>query len=291
MSSIDIHTVNPYIRVALRSVLKKGYIIKRRVIFDYELVYIEDGGMLFHYDGIAYPCERGQFLLIRPGIPHSFDCREQTLSQPHIHFDMIYTADSKKTPVSFKDLPMMSPTEKALIQKDLFCEFPKTPFISFANIEEVISLFYKVIDCFAANRPLEAKGALTSLLSDLINDNFAECLSQRETCYGIARQLRDLIDSTHGVGISLDSLEKQFSYSKFHLERQFQREYGVSLIAYVNKKRMQLAQELLTERKSVSLIAEEVGFSSIYAFSRAFKNRFGIPPSEYQKAMTVHTKK
>ena len=290
MSVIDIHTVNPYIRVALRSVLKKGSIIKRRIIFDYELIYIEDGGMIFSYDNVTYPCEKGQFILIRPGIPHSFDCREQALRQPHIHFDMIYTADSKKTPISFKDLPAMSPAEKALIRPDLFGDFPRTPFVFFENTEHALALFYRIIDCVCAGQALEAKGLLTTLLAALIRDNFASCLNQKEPTWGIARQLKDFIDATHGVGIDLDALEKQFSYSKFHLERQFQREYGVSLIAYVNKKKMHLAQELLTE-KSVSQVAEAVGFSSIYAFSRAFKNRFGIPPSEYQKATTALTKK
>ena len=285
MNVIDLHTVNPYIRVALHSVLKKGCVIKRRIIFDYELVYIEDGGMLFHFDGIAYPCGKGQFLLIRPGIPHSFDCREQTLRQPHIHFDMIYTSDSKKTPISFKDLPAMSSAEKALIRPDLFGDFPRTPFVFFENAEQALALFYRVIDCVSAGQALEAKGLLTTLLATLIRDNFASCLNHEESSWSIARQLKDFIDATHGVGIGLDALEKQFSYSKFHLERQFQKEYGISLIAYVNKKRLMLAQVLL-KSKSVSHVAEEIGFSSIYAFSRAFKNRFGISPSEYKKTIT-----
>ena len=285
MNVIDLHTVNPYIRVALHSVLKKGCVIKRRIIFDYELVYIEDGGMLFHFDGIAYPCGKGQFLLIRPGIPHSFDCREQTLRQPHIHFDMIYTSDSKKTPISFKDLPAMSSAEKALIRPDLFSDFPRTPFVFFENAEQALALFYRVIDCVSAGQALEAKGLLTTLLATLIRDNFASCLNQEEPSWSIARQLKDFIDATHGVGIGLDALEKHFSYSKFHLERQFQKEYGISLIAYVNQKRLMLAQVLL-KSKSVSHVAEEIGFSSIYAFSRAFKNRFGISPSEYKKTIT-----
>ena len=286
MSVIDIHTVNPYIRVALRSVLKKGYIIKCRIIFDYELIYIEDGGMIFSYDNVSYPCEKGQFILIRPGIPHSFDCREQMLCQPHIHFDTVYAADSKKTPVSFKDLPAMSPAEKALIRPDLFGDFPRTPFVFFENTKHALTLFYRIIDCVCAGQALEAKGLLTVLLAALIRDNFASCLNQKEAFWSTARQLKDFIDATHGVGIGLDALEKQFSYSKVHLERQFQREYGVSLIAYVNQKKMQRAQELL-ETQSVSFVAVELGFSSVYAFSRAFRNRFGIPPSEYRKSETA----
>ena len=40
---LDISSINPYIRVAMQSVLSKGKIIASRIIFDYELIYIEDG--------------------------------------------------------------------------------------------------------------------------------------------------------------------------------------------------------------------------------------------------------
>ena len=77
-------------------------------------------------------------------------------------------------------------------------------------------------------------------------------------------------------------LEKQYSYSKYYLERQFKKAYGISLIAYRNEKRMQHARKLL-ELESVSDVAEELGFRSIYSFSRAFKKQFGICPSECRK--------
>ena len=281
---MNLSLINPYIRLTMESRISAGHNIARRVIYDYELIYLETGNFTFLYNDTTYRCKAGDIIFIRPGIPHSFILDLGEISQPHIHFDMIYTADSKKTPISFKDLPAMSPAEKALIRPDLFGDFPRTPFVFFENTEQALALFYRVIDCVCAGQALEAKGLLTTLLAVLIRDNFASCLNQKEPTWGIARQLKDFIDATHGVGIGLDALEKQFSYSKFHLERQFQREYGVSLIAYVNKKKMRLAQELLTE-KSVSQVAEEIGFSSIYAFSRAFKNRFGISPSEYKKTI------
>ena len=66
------HEINPYIRVAVRSVLNTGLEIKRRIIFDYEFIYIADGSMTFFYNDIPYKVSRGHFLFIRPGIPHSF---------------------------------------------------------------------------------------------------------------------------------------------------------------------------------------------------------------------------
>ncbi len=94
-------------------------------------------------------------------------------------------------------------------------------------------------------------------------------------------QLKDYIDAGQGMTHTLDDLAKQFSYSKYYLERQFKKEYGVSLMAYRNQKRMELAQQLLKSR-SVSAVADTLGFTSIYVFSRAFKQFFGVSPSAYQ---------
>lgn len=50
MNYIDTHMLNPYIRVAQRSILSKGHCICKRVIFDYELIYIESSRMIINYD-------------------------------------------------------------------------------------------------------------------------------------------------------------------------------------------------------------------------------------------------
>ena len=281
MSIPDIHTVNPYIRVAMRSVLKKGTVIKTRVIFDYELIYIEQGGMRFCYDGIDHSCQPGQFLLIRPGIPHCLDCTRQALSQPHIHFDLIYSSNSQKIPVSFKDRREMTPVEQALIQGDLLSGAPETPFLSFSDPERALSCFTRVIDCFTSGQGLLAKSALTELIAYIIRDNFPEAIQATAPSYDLARQLKDYIDSASGIRVSLDALEKQYSYNRFYLERIFKKKYGTGLIAYAGRTRMERAQKQLSV-KTVSELSEELGYSSIYAFSRAFKHHFGVSPTEYK---------
>ncbi|MBE6584470.1 MAG: AraC family transcriptional regulator [Ruminococcaceae bacterium] len=280
MASIDINVINPYIRVAMRSVITKGYRIKQRIIFDYELIYIESGGMTFYYDGTPYECRKGQFILIRPGIPHAFDCSRHEVSQPHIHFDPIFAPDSTSVPVSFKDAPEMTPTEHKLIRRDLFYSYPRKPFVFFDNTDNALALFYRVIEAFSSGKRLMAKGVFIELLCDLIHDNFPDALSASNgTELDIATQLKDLIDATHGVTISLEALQKQFSYSKFYLERRFKSRYKISLISYANQKRMEYSKNLL-KNMTVSEAAEKVGFSSIYSFSRAYKCHFGHAPSQ-----------
>jgi hypothetical protein len=48
MSTIDRNTINPYIRVAMRSILPAGNQLKQRMIFDYELIYLEKGELFVH---------------------------------------------------------------------------------------------------------------------------------------------------------------------------------------------------------------------------------------------------
>ena len=81
-----------------------------------------------------------------------------------------------------------------------------------------------------------------------------------------------------GITFSLQDIAKQFNYSKYYLERRFKERYNISFISYRNNKRMMLAKTMLLN-DSVSNVAEKLGFSSIYVFSRAFQNLFGYSPT------------
>lgn len=79
---LDVHAVNPYIRIATLSVIPAGRSIKRRGLFDYELIYIQRGTFILNYAQRDYVCSQGQFVLLRPGVPHSFSGIEKDISQP-----------------------------------------------------------------------------------------------------------------------------------------------------------------------------------------------------------------
>ncbi len=279
MTVSDLYRINPYIRVAMHSVLKRGTHINERAIFDYELLYVADGAFVLTYNGQAYHCTQGQFLLLCPGVPHSFDCTESNLSQPHIHFDMIYTAESPSIPVSFKHPSRFTPQERERMQPNFF--EGASPLISFAEKPTALSLFYSVIEAHGQGDLLPAKSKMTALVDLLIRDHFAATpTSEMSSLYAVADQIKGFFDAGQGLSMSLDDLEQQFSYNKFHLERLFRQRYQTGLIAYRNRRRMAVAAELLTAH-SVSEVATLTGFSSIYAFSRAFKRHFGVPPTKY----------
>lgn len=280
---MDIYTLNPYVRVAMHSVLRAGTRIQQRIIFDYELIYLERGRLTLRYAGIPYFCGAGQWLLLRPGIPHSFEDIQCDLSQPHVHFDMRYTPRSQEIPVSFKDLPQLTAEERLWISEDFLPSVSLSPLVSFSDPAHAVELLERIIEHHTGKQGLRAKAALLELLARLLSDNFPHCLeAQAEHAHDVSRQIKDWIDADPARPIDLNALEKQFSYSKYYLERKFKERYGISLIAYRNRQRLSLAKVLLASH-SVSSVSEQLGFSSIYAFSRAFKNQYGIAPSEHKR--------
>ena len=72
------------------------------------------------------------------------------------------------------------------------------------------------------------------------------------------------------------------------LQRAFVKYFGMTPKQYLIQLRMNQALELLTERKlSVKEISSACGFTDEKYFSRAFKKKYGYPPSQLGRYMTV----
>ena len=284
---MHISQINPYIRLAMHSVLSGGFNIKRRVIYDYELICLERGSFTLIYDDIPYRCSEGDIIFIRPGVPHSFRLDSGDISQPHIHFDLTVRPESERIPVSYKDIGDMTDEERGWIHRNDFSGYPSRPFVVIQNRELFLHIFYQILS--EKTLPLMKKGLLIQLLSMLIGDNFPDLMKARSGC-PIAGQLKDYMDAGNGFGMSLDDFAKNFFHSKFYLEKKFRQAFGVGLIEYRNNIRMERANHLLATR-SVSEVAEELGFQSIYSFSRAYKKHCGMAPSRYRNRCLARTRK
>ena len=97
----------------------------------------------------------------------------------------------------------------------------------------------------------------------------------------------DHIDHHFTENIRLSDIAAQFGLSSFHLTRVFKKRTGLPLIHYVIAKRLELAKELLA-RMSVTEACFEVGFENLSHFSRVFKKRYGVKPSDHKKALSQH---
>jgi len=70
--------------------------------------------------------------------------------------------------------------------------------------------------------------------------------------------------------------------SQAYMTKLFKTQFGASPNQYIITKKLQYACDLLKSGEySVSEVAQKVGFSSAYYFSRVFRERIGICPSKY----------
>jgi len=271
---MNLFLVNPYIRLATPSVILSGHNIARRIIYDYELIYLERGAFTFTYADKQYTCKSGDVIFIRPGIPHSFILDKGEISQPHVHFDITHRPQSENIPISFKDFSTMNDDEKSLIHKDYFCDYPPTPIISVKDKDAFLEIFYKIVS--KDTPPVLKKALMIEALSSIIEDNFPSLLEDQAPS-NVVYQIKDYLDAGNGLEMSLSDFSKCFFHSKFYLDKKFKECFGSGIIEYRNKKRLDTSNELL-RTLSVTDVADRLGYQSIYAFSRAYKNHFGISP-------------
>ena len=96
--------------------------------------------------------------------------------------------------------------------------------------------------------------------------------------------VRDYIDGHFREDLTLEGLAARFFMSKTSLCQNFRRAFGTTVISLVNELRLNEAKRLLREdRLSVSRIASEVGFHSIYYFSKFFRLAEGVSPSVWRE--------
>ena len=89
---------------------------------------------------------------------------------------------------------------------------------------------------------------------------------------------------THSDSISLDEVAFFFHYSKTYLCRLIKKNTGHTFLTLVQFQQMEKAANLLKNTNySIEKITEIIGFNSADHFSRTFKKRYQISPSEYRK--------
>jgi AraC-like DNA-binding protein len=98
------------------------------------------------------------------------------------------------------------------------------------------------------------------------------------------RAAKDLIDRRYAEQLDLRSLAAEANSSPYHFLRVFRATYGETPGAYLSRRRIERAKELLRGANlTVTEVCFLVGFSSLGSFSSRFKQLVGTPPSVYQR--------
>ncbi len=113
-----------------------------------------------------------------------------------------------------------------------------------------------------------------------VNEEILKNSKQLKKLSNITRYMKD----HYAEPISLESMAEQFSYSPSYLSRMFQKHAGINFKDYLLGIRLEHAvRELEETDNQIVDIALGNGFPNSKAFSNAFRDKYGVLPSEYRK--------
>lgn len=94
----------------------------------------------------------------------------------------------------------------------------------------------------------------------------------------------NIIKKQYVDGINVTDVARRLGLDRCYLSHIFKEELGVSPGKFLLAYRMEKALELFMQEKfTVSVVSNSVGYRDIYTFSRAFKQYFGVAPSDWKK--------
>ena len=98
------------------------------------------------------------------------------------------------------------------------------------------------------------------------------------------RRARDVADRDFAQPLTLRDMAQAANLSKFHFARAFANAYGETPRAYLTRRRIERAKDLLRAANlTVTEISLLVGFESMGSFSSRFRELVGVSPSEYRR--------
>ena len=109
---------------------------------------------------------------------------------------------------------------------------------------------------------------------------------QPDSVAGQIERIGRRIETDYAEDITLASLAEQYHVDASYLSRIFSRKYGESIISFLTRVRMEKAAQLMRdESRKLEAIAFLVGYDDYHYFSRVFRKKMGVSPSEYRSRL------
>lgn len=213
---------------------------------DYWLLHcVISGKGVYKVQNASFEVTQGQSFVIKPG--------EVTL----------YTAD-KKCPwhyvwMAFKvkdchfDLPYI--IENKRLYKTME-SLSVTVGCSEASHYRYVSAFYEILDCLSVDIAEKAKNPVDRAIS--------------------------MIEQQYMTSLTVGYIARCLGFDRSYFSNLFKARTGKSPMQYLADYRMKTALTMLCKEKySVSVVANSVGYSDVFGFSRYFKRYYGVSPKNY----------
>lgn len=236
----------------------------------YEFTYILEGQGIVYTGEHCCPVEAGDCVLTIPGEKHSI------ISSPGTPLRYAFTAFAEDS-MDMRYAELFEELAEISEQAEFRC----------VRNPEMQKPLFRLIQEIQNDLPFQ-KIQMGNLLVDLI---ICYLRSARKivvpTFYNItdkmllAYRIQDHLKKHFLEITKIGDLEDIFHYKYNSLELLFKNIYGITISQYITNLKMEEAVRLLKQKVSVTRISEILQYSSIHAFTKSFRNHYGVPPSKF----------
>lgn len=279
-------TLKPYVRQT-GDEIRAPWFLDNRKLLDYLIVHIVRGKGHFKVADTAFDVADNSLVWIPPDTIHRMKGTSSEMHCRYIHFDLQY--DPKRShwdaciPGGTINLERYSLFMHPQVQNNginILCGHISTtpgPIIS--------DLIFNI--CLIHTRNPASIVELSALMLSLLENILKLYQKPRGGIQPYENSIRlaeAYLRENPDPNIDISKLAKRHNYSASHFRKLFRRTTGKSP-GEVNSRALILkaTRLLIYSSKNISQIADELGFSTVHNFSRAFKRAMNLSPTDYRK--------
>lgn len=298
MKEIKLQDIQPYIRYVNNYKPTYSYVEQERIIYDYEFMYVMEGEVEMHYDGVIYTLKKGDIFYLKPFVKNHIVVEENKGFRTHcIHFDWMPPTD--KEDFTAEEFYMRSVTSKNYYEKleQLKCRINYEPsdfslpnYIGGIDNKKLGALFtqsYYAFSDYSMAAKLRVKALFIEIVVLLLEqygcDNVSNLVHPK-----IKKSIKYLQDNFK-QDIPVPWLAKKYNLSPKYFGSLFKIATGKTVSEFILDLRINDAKDMLIRTDmTIEEVSERVGFNNSFYFSKCFKEKEKIAPSEFRNMMRLN---
>ncbi len=234
--------------------------------------YVVSGSAKIRVDGSEYTVRQGDLVLIDPGRMHGHVKSDSTLF--YLGVSNFQIEGNEKNHLGVQGNPVITPLR-----------YPNEIYNCYRQIIETLekkdACWDLLSNVYSAEFFVWIVKELSPSKSDEMKEFFQLKMYDKES---IVTMMTNYLKDNYMKKISVEEIARSTYLSTTYVTKIFKEIINDTPINYLIQIRLEKAKELLREGKiSIQDISKQIGYDDPYYFSKLFKKKYGMAPSEYRK--------